>query len=243
MKKIYFLSICSALILTLFLSGCKKDGSSASSSQQIAFQVQSDNPITTFGTTNNTNNGIVTFGPVIGTASVTWTGAVANISKFKFDAKKDGTAFELLANGLSNVDLFALNPSVIHSYIPNGTYKEVKLSLVLSKSSTTAYPLVLKGTFTTKAGTGIPIAFDFNEDVEITASANDMVVDGTKNIVAAISLHLNKLLANVSAAEIDAATRTNNVILINSTVNAALYAKIKADLLLSGGSNFIITIK
>ena len=80
-------------------------------------------------------------------------------------------------------------------------------------------PLVLKGNYTTKAGNIIPIEYDFNEDAEIVALANDLTIDGKNNLIAQISLHLNKLLSNVTAQEIDQTVRTNNMILITSTIN------------------------
>lgn len=228
MKKINAFSFCAALVLLMFLIGCVKNN--PSSSIQFLFSMQSDSATTRIPTT-------------VGTESVTWTGAIANVSKFKLNAKKDGSAIEVVAAGLSNINLFAISPATASVNVANGTYTDIGLHVLMTKTSTTAFPLVLKGVFTTKSGVNIPIEYDFNEDADIVASTSKLVIDGKSNILASLTLHLNKLLANVSAQEIDQTTRTNNTILINSTTNTALYAKIKADLLLSGGSNYVPTIK
>lgn len=241
MKKFSVLGLIACWVVGLTFTGCKKADTTSATSAQLSFDVQSDSPASTLASVN-TNGNLTTFS-TLGSASVNWTGATANVSKFKFDAKKDGAAFEVVASGLTNIDLFAINPSTISAIIPNGTYTAVELHVLLAKSTTTALPLVVKGSYTTKGGTIIPIEFDFNEDAEIVALTNDLTIDGKNDVLAHVSLHLNKLLSNVSAQEIDQTTRTNSTILITSTINAAIYTKIKADLMLSGGSSVVTVPK
>lgn len=246
MKKIYLSCLCLSVALTMLFTGCKKDSSPTTTDAQMSFAVQSDNPLTTLASSGNAGSGMSTFAAT-GIASVSWTTATANINKFKLNAKKGGIAFEVISSGLVNVDLFATLPSTINATIANGTYTNVELHVVLAKSSTTTLPFVLKGVYTTKAGTTVPVEFDFNEDVEIVAAANDLTIDGKNNFLAKVSLHLNKLLANVTAQEIDQTTRTvvngTSTILITSTINPTIYNKIKNDLMLSGGSTITTTVK
>jgi len=241
MKKIYTLSLAGAMVLVLTFTGCKKDATT-STTAQFSFAMGSDNATTPIAASVNSGS-LTTFAVATGTASVAWTTAIANVSLFKLDAKKDGAAFEVTASGLANIDLLAITPAAINAVVPAGSYTSVELHVVLAKTTGTAFPLVLKGNYTTKAGTVVPIEFDFNDDAEIVAVAADMVIDGKSDLVGNISLHLNKLLADVTATDIDQTTRTNNTILITSAINPTVYAKIKADLLLAGGSNVVATAK
>ncbi|GAB2705082.1 hypothetical protein GCM10027037_33490 [Mucilaginibacter koreensis] len=224
-----------ALVGLLSLSACKKDNTTASADADVSFGMASDNTLVTVATTNGSGQ-LATFAtattPAI--ASVKWTDAIANISKFKLEAKKDGSSYEVSSAGLANVDLLALNPSTIKATLPKGTYTHVELKVQLVKATGTAMPLVLKGTYTTKAGTTVPIEFDFNDNLILVASLNDLTVDGKNNFVAKLNLHLNKMFGNISAQQIDNATRTNGAVLINSTTNVALYQKIIIDILTSG---------
>lgn len=243
MKKTYLSSLFLSVAISLLFTGCKKTETLTDTSTQMSFGMQSDNALATISSAN-TSGSLTTFA-VSTTASVTWTTATANISKFKFNAKKGGVAFEVISSGLVNVDLFATIPSTISATIANGTYTNVELHVVLAKSTTTppTLPFVLKGIYTTKAGNPIPIEFDFNDDIELVALANDLTIDGKTNLIAQVSLHLNKLLANVTAQEVDNTTRTSGTILITSAINTALYNKIKTDLMLSGGSSIVTTPK
>ena len=185
MKKTYLSSSLFVVAITLLFTGCSKDSSlTATDSAQMAFTMQSDNALATLASGNGSvGGGLTTFSSTT-TASVAWTTATANISKFKFDAKKAGVAFEVVSSGLVNVDLFATLPSTINATIVNGTYTNVELHVVLAKSTTTTLPFVLKGIYTTKAGNTVPIEFDFNDDAEIVAVANDLTIDGKTNLLA-----------------------------------------------------------
>ncbi|MEO8885619.1 MAG: hypothetical protein ABI367_06115 [Mucilaginibacter sp.] len=245
MKKTYLSLFAFSVALSLLAIGCTKNSSPTptDTSAQMAFAMQSDNALATLASGNGSVGGGLTTFAATSTASVAWTTATANISKFKFEAKKAGVAFEVVSSGLVNVDLFATLPSTINATIVNGTYTNVELHVVLAKSTTTTLPFVLKGTYTTKAGNTVPIEFDFNDDAEIVAVANDLTIDGKTNLLAKVSLHLSQLLANVSAQEIDQTVRTNNTILITSAINPTVYNKIKTDLMLSGGSTIVTTAK
>lgn len=224
------------LLPAILLNSCKK-GTDSTASSQISFGLTSDSPLATFALPGSVAvNSLITMGPPLGTAGITWTSGIANISKFQLEAKKDGKEIEINTNGPIHVDLFTLNTALANVQIDAGTYTEIELRIVLTKSTTTDLPFVLKGTYTTKAGTNIPVELDFNDSAIIKATAENLVIDGTKNIVASISIHLSKLLATITAAEVDATTRTNGSILITSTINAALYTKIIAAITSCGDS-------
>jgi len=244
MKKIYLSGIAFVMAAALLFTGCKNNDVTPTSSQ-LSFAMGSDNPVATLASANTgaPGSGMTVFAAT-GTQSIAWTTATANISQFKFEAKKDGTPIEIKASGIANVDLLATLPTTINTTIANGKYTEVEVRVVLAKQTGTgAFPFVLKGVYTTKAGTTFPVEFDFNEDLELKASANDIIIDGKNDLLAKLSLHLSQLLANVTAQEIDQTNRppVNGVttILINSTTNTTLYNKIKTDLMLAGGSTVV----
>jgi len=221
---------CVLLSITAVFSSCKKSADTNASSQ-ISFGLTSDSPLATFSVPGSIAiNSLVTMGPPLGTAGITWTSGIANIARFQLEAKKDGKSIEINTTGVTHVDLFTLNTSLANVQIDAGTYTEIELRIVFEKVTTADLPFVLKGTYTTKAGTNIPVEFDFNDNLIIKASAENLVVDGTKNLGASLSVHLAKLLATVTAAEIDATTRTNSTILITSSINANVYNKIIAAL-------------
>ena len=218
-----FLTICMAIVITsTFFTSCKKNSSApaATSSSQMTFGVRAESTMDTIPAS---------------TATINWTAGTANISGFKFEAKKHGLAIEVVSRNMTNVDLFALNPSLVGITLDTGTYSEIEIMVELSRSSsTTDLPLVLKGNFTNTGGTVVPVEFDFNDDAEIKASAHNVVVNGTTDLTTIIAMHLNKLLANVTATELNAATLTNGTIIISRTSNNRIYDQIKADLSLCG---------
>jgi hypothetical protein len=230
MKKKYLLTSLAVLLAATLFNSCTKNGAAPSSSApEVLFGIKSDNALTTLAATPNAgSNGLTTNSISTGADSVTWNSGIANIARFQFEAKKHNTEVEINSKNLTNVDLFAITPSLIGATIDTGTYKEIEIRIVFEKTTSTALPLVLKGTFKS-AGTAVPIELDFNDNAVIKAQSEDVVVDQTKDLATTFSMHLNKLLAGVSAADIDAATRTNDSIIISDTVNISLYNIIKAN--------------
>jgi hypothetical protein len=232
--------ILAAMVLALTgLAACKKTGSSPSSkTSQLSFQMQADNATSnlaasTTGSKLSTNS---TFQAIPG---LTFTSAIANISRFKLEAKRNGVEIEVTSKNLSNVDLFALDPTVTSVTLDTGVYKEIEIKVELKHSSDTlAIPLKLKGTFTNSGGTVIPIEFDFNSDATIKAEAENIAVTNTINFVALVHLHLNKLEAGITAADLDGATQTNGMIVISDTSNTAIYNKVLANLSDCGENEF-----
>jgi hypothetical protein len=230
MKNKLIASSIAVLLATTSLISCKKDStSSASLTPQVSFALSTDNAITTFAVSPG-SNGLTVSAVSTGAASVKWTAGTANIARFKLEAKKGNTKIEITSKNLSNVDLFSISPSLISSTIDTGTYKEIEIRAELEKSTSTTLPLILKGSFTTASGLVVPIEFDYNDNATIKAEADNVVVDGKTDLTTILNMHLNKLLAGVTAADIDATTRTSGTILISGTINASLYNKIKVNI-------------
>ena len=210
------------------LSSCKKSSNSTptANSSQLVLSLKSDNSVTTFSL--NPTNGVTLNGTGTSAANVTFTSGIANIASIRLETKKNGVAKEITTSNLTNVDLFAITPASIAAAIDTGTYKEIEVRIVLAKSATTALPVVLKGNFTSAGGAVVPLEFDFNDDAVLKfQSPDNFVVDGKTNITSILKLHLNMLLRGITSAQVDQAPRTNGVILISSTVNTAIYNKIK----------------
>src|SRR5476651_52924 len=161
------------LVLTTGLFSCKKDTGVAASttSSQLLFGLTADNALATASTSGLTINASTIATP----ANITWTSGIANVSQFKFEAKKAGVEKEVKASGLSNIDLFALAPLLTNAQIDTGTYSEIELRIEFAKSAT-AIPLDLKGSFTKADGSIVPVEVVLNEDLEIRAEAKNVVV-------------------------------------------------------------------
>ncbi|NCD69185.1 hypothetical protein [Mucilaginibacter agri] len=239
MKLNHFNTAFTLFIAGALLASCKKDNNNATPSgkAQLSFTVKADNPVAMLGAISGSSAFTNSVSTNASTSSVTWTSGVANVSSFKLEAKKNNTETEITSQNLTNIDLFAITPAAVSVVLENGTYTEIEVKANISKSSN-SIPLVLKGNFTSAGGAVIPIELDFNEDATIKAETHDaVIVDGTNDFTNAISVHLSKLLNNVTSAELDAATRTSRTILISGSVNTGIYNKIKANFPSSTGSN------
>jgi hypothetical protein len=221
-----------ALLACATMVSCKKDNTTTSSSgAEVAFALTADNATSTLGTTSA--NGPVVNATAAVNASINWTSAIANISRFKLEAKKNGIETEIHSKNISGLDLFSLNQASITALIDTGTYSEIEIKVLLVKSSGADIPLTVKGVFTSAGGAVVPIEFDYNDNAILKSEVENVTVDGTSDVTAKLSLHLNKLLSRISSAEIDAATRTNGTIIISNSSNAAIYNKVIANIILA----------
>lgn len=226
MKKTILMICLPVIMVSMVMVSCKKD-STSSSTPQVSFALSADNTISPISATNKSGGTIATASTTTTTttSSISWTSGIVNITQFKLEAKKNGKEIEIKSKNLSNVDLFTLSPSLISASIDTGTYKEIEVRAVFTKSTTADIPVKLKGTFTTAGGAIVPIEFDFNEDAVFKAEAANITVSSTTDFTAKLHLHLNIVLSDVVSAELDKATRTNGTIIISSSSNPLLYAK------------------
>jgi uncharacterized lipoprotein YbaY len=216
------------LIASVTLMSCKKESATSTpTSADVAFALTADNASSNLTTTSV--NGLQ-LNAATG-ASIKWTSAIANISRFKLEAKKNNQEIEITTKNIANLDLLAIDPAMVTAKIDTGFYKEIEIKVQLVKSSGTDIPLTVKGTFTTAGGALVPIEFDYNDNLLLKAEAENITVDATTNVTAKLSFHLNKLLTAIPSTIIDASTRTNGAIIISSTSNAAIYNKVIANLL------------
>ena len=212
------------LVVVLTVYSCKKGNSPQPSTKasQVAFGVKAVNSSTVLAASAS-KLAVNSVAPVI-----QFTAGVANIAQFKLEARKANTSIELTTRNLMGVDLFALTPSVVFANLDTGTYKEIEVRVeFVQTADPSAIPLTLKGTFTAADGTVIPVEFDVNENLTIKAEASNVVLHNTGNLSTIVQLHLDKIVAGITATDLNAATKTGGVIIISSTSNASLFNKIK----------------
>jgi hypothetical protein len=223
-----------ALFFSAMFTSCKKAEVTVSATDpQLAFAVQIDQSLFTFAPAGNTT----------AKSSFLWTEGIANISQFRLDAKRGGTASTYTTGALSNINLFGLNQAVSNTSIPKGDYTDAKATVVYSQTTSAPYPLTLKGTFTTAGGIVIPVQFELNDNLEVKISVSNIIADGTKNFTTNIWMHLNILLNGINPQDLDSAARVNGLILINKTNNVGLYAKMKGNIGGCAGAVLSSTVK
>lgn len=213
------------LVAGLIMSSCTKENSTGDG--KLSYKVKPANFTASVGPTVAGSGLIVA---VNSNSSLTWTSGNVNVSEIDFEAKSKSAKIEYELKQAFNVDLFNLSSVLGSITLPDATYEEVELKLVLKKSATSNIPLTLKGSYTDGSGTKIPVEFYFNEDFEAEVEAENIIVSGTNDYLGLINVQLNKFLTNVVSADLSGATKTNGVIVISSTSNMELYAKLKANL-------------
>jgi hypothetical protein len=228
------------LVAGLLFTACKKGNSTASSSgsSKLDIGVKADNSTTAL--TNDVTGGVS--GSTLTTqssssANVTWTSGMATISRFEFEAKRNDLEFEVTSKKLTTIDLFAPVPASISVFLDTGVYKEIEIRAVLAKDTGKTIPLILKGNYTTSTGTVVPIEIDYNDPAVIKTEVNNVHVDSKTNLSTVITMHLTRLLSHVTAASLDAAVKTNGVIVISNTINRSIYMIIRDNIGSCGEDN------
>jgi len=164
--------------------------------------------------------------------SITWTSGTLNVDKIQFSAKKEHSSVNIEYTNLSVVNMLSLGTIAGSVNLPTGTYTDIELKVNLVQSSVNV-PLILKGIYKeANGGAAIPVEIRFNENIELKGNPPQIVIKGDK-YVANITLALNKLVTHLIASDFGHTQRIqpNNTILVTSTINAALYSKLKANLL------------
>lgn len=235
MKKRNFKITSIALILggAALLSSCSKDD--AMGNGEVKYQIK---PTGFTGTiaSSGINSGLT---GIIGSSNtLNFTSGSINVSEIDFEAESETVEIEYELKKFVNVDLFNLSPILGSVNIPEGTYDEVELKLVLKKSTDNTIPLTLKGTYKDANGLSTPVEFYFNEEYEIEVEAEDVVISSNSDYIGLVNLQLNKLLFNIGSNDLSGATKTNGVIVISSNSNVSLYNKFKANLNAFGDCDF-----
>lgn len=226
------------LMMCAVFTGCKKaDVAATTADPQLTFALAPDNPVVTFAAAKPSGTGATTTLTTTPTKQAfSWYAGTANITNFRLNSKRGDIATIYSSGALTNVDLFSLASLFSTISIPKGDYTAAKVAVVFSQVTAAPYPMVLLGTYTTGAGTTVPVEFDMNDNLEISVTLANIIADGTKDFTTNIAMHLNVFLNTIAPADIDAAARTNGIILINKTINVPLYNKIKANMLICGAA-------
>ncbi|GGH01766.1 hypothetical protein GCM10007422_15740 [Pedobacter zeae] len=159
--------------------------------------------------------------------SINWSTASVNVAKIEFSAIKSGSgAINLETKNLYLVN--ALKPDSLSGTVAlaSGVYENNQFNLTLA-SSLTNPPLLLTGTYIEASGTKIPVRFEMNQAQVVKLEAKRVeVTAGT--YVAKVTVQLNALVTGLTASDFGQTTRTgsNNMIIISSTINRALYEKL-----------------
>ncbi len=202
------------------MMGCKKSStrSVASGSSKLSFQLAVKNGTTLATPASDTIPGLV------------WTAGTADVSKFSFEARRNGVSIEIESNNLTTVNLFGVSPVTTYVTLDTGIYKEIEVTAFLDHSSTDTIPLKLTGTFKTDSGKTVPIQFDLMSDARIKVEEKNIDLNGTATVTALVDIALDKLMNGITAADLDKATLTNGGIVISKTSNSWLYFKILANI-------------
>lgn len=221
-----FKSVFALLTAVILLGACQKD---SLNDGQLNYVFKPTNLAASVGTTAAASGLVVA---AKSNGSMTWTSGTLNIQKIEFSAKKDQSSANVEYNNLTNIDILNTGTVSGNVTLPTGTYNDIELKLNLVQSNTNI-PLVLKGTYTEISGTQIPVEIQFNETYELKLTPPQVIIKGDK-YTANVTLDFTNMMKNLVANDLGQTTRTqpNNTILVTSSLNAGLYAKLKANLLL-----------
>jgi hypothetical protein len=214
------------LIAAVLLNGCKKD---SVNDGELTYNFKTSNLSASLSSTSSSSGSPVA---PLSNGSITWKSGTVNIHQIYFGAKKDNTPFAVEFEKLSNIDILKTSTVSGSIAIPTGTYSDIKLRLRLKESATNK-PLVLLGTYTEVSGTKIPVEVQFNETYELTLTPPQLTIKGDKYDVN-VNIDLSKLAKNLTLSDFGQTVRSgpDNMILVNSTKNIALFEKLKINFLL-----------
>lgn len=214
------------LVAAILLYACEKD---SVNDGQLTYNFKTSNLSASLGTTGTASGSPVA---PLSNGSITWKSGTVNIQQIYFGAKKDNTPFAVEFEKLSNIDILKTSTVSGSVPIPTGIYSDIKLRLRL-KESATHKPLVLAGIFTEASGTKIPVEVQFNETYELTLNPPQVTIKGDKYDVN-VELDLSKLVKNLTISDFGQTVRSgaDNMILVNSSKNIALFEKLKINFLL-----------
>lgn len=219
-------SVFTLLSAIIVLGACQKD---SLNDGQLSYVFKPTNLAASVGTTAAASGLVVA---AKSNGSMTWTSGTLNIQKIEFSAKREQATTSVEYKNLTNIDILNTGTVSGNVTLPTGTYSNIELKLNLVESATNI-PLVLKGTYTETSGTKIPVEIQFNENYELKLTPPKVIIAGDK-YTATVTLDFAKMMRDMIANNLGQTTRTqpNNTILVTSSINANLYAKLKANLLL-----------
>lgn len=206
MKK-YAFPLMMASVLFILLS-CNKDKESTN----LNYQLQ-------------TSNRSVAVNRVAG-GSMNWTSGSAFVDKIEFEAEKnDDVEIRFESDANRRIDLFAPVANLGNITLPDGKYDEIELEIDLMSTGTDT-SFVLRGAYTNSTGQTTPVLFFISDVVEFETEADNVTINGGNQFTALTTLDLSLLTSGISESQLNAATRTNGVIVISKNSNSGLYNSI-----------------
>ncbi|MDF2432801.1 MAG: hypothetical protein JWP44_2432 [Mucilaginibacter sp.] len=225
------------LILLVGIASCSKKNDPVPVTKKLSYQFKVLN--TTVPLTSSAH-GLKTDALTLVTSigSIKWESGYSNILAISFAGKSDNihndttsADYTFIEPFVYKVDLFGGNQLLGNVDIAKGTYHDVEIKLEL-KSSSSEPALYLKGIYASANG-GTPVVLSLsegNDQLVILVTAKDLTVGAKDGYIAFINMHLDKLMAGVSTADLDAATVSNGSIFIDQNNNTVIYDKIKANI-------------
>lgn len=158
--------------------------------------------------------------------SINWTSGSAYVDKIEFEAEKnDDVEIKFESDANRRIDLFAAVANLGNITLPEGKYEEIELEIDLMSTGTdTAF--LLRGIFTNSTNQTTPVLFYISDVVEFETEAENVTINGGNQFTALTTLDLSLLTAVISESQLNAATRTNGVIVISKNSNSGLYSTI-----------------
>lgn len=211
--------------LLLVLASCQKqNGEPGHDSSALAVRLKPTNTLATLRIAEIGTNPTAKMEGI----GLQWTTAQASATMLKFEAERNGAEVEFKSKLQQTVDLFDARAALGNLSITAGTYDEVELKAILSPVSGVP-ALELNGTLTTASGS-TPVSFIANESIEIKGEKKNVAIDGSAIQNADIPLNFVLVTRGVTASEFDNAVRTGGAIVISSSINKDLYAKLVKNL-------------
>jgi hypothetical protein len=212
------------VLLCIFIAGCQKD---SVHDGELVYNFKPINLSASLGTVASASGQPVAAGS---NGSIQWTTGRFNIAKIELSGKKDASVISIEQNNLTDVDILKLGTISGSVVLPAGTYKDLEVKLKFAAATDTKRPLTLVGKYIEASGTQIPVEVHFYDDLELKRSVSELVINGDK-YTADVTLEINNLVKGLVQSDFGQTTRgTNNSIFVSSTVNTALYNKLKANL-------------
>ncbi|MCO4291863.1 hypothetical protein NF867_03185 [Solitalea sp. MAHUQ-68] len=217
-------------LITLALISCKKEEDKASS---FSYQIKASNTANSL-TSSSTKEVNSATKAVNGAPTINFTAGSLLVSEVNFNAEKDepegqnedNTEMDFEFKGPIQVDLFGASQSFGNVKVIAGAYEDIYVSIK-------AKNLALSGTYGTT-----PVEILANGEVEFEGQYGKFLVNEDIDYLGLIHMNLGLLTANISTTELDNATKTNGKIVISSTSNQAIYAKMLANLAALAEVNF-----
>ena len=211
-------------ILGLTFASCQKqDPEQAQSGTPVAVRLKVSNTATIFRMALDAGVNAKTEA-----INLQWTAARASANLLKFEAKKSGSEVEYKAKVQQTIDLFNVNASLGTIAIGAATYDEVELKALLSPVGQEP-ALQMTGTLTSASGS-TQVQFTANESIEVKGEKKNVTITGSTLQSADIPLNFSMVVKGMTSAEFENAARTNGVIVISASSNAALYSKMVSNL-------------